>query len=135
MVHALAVRHRLLGLPAQCIPYEPARSPPCDTPPDHIAHPGRAVDRARAGRADHVIRCRERRGTVMFLRLQGRLRSVLQEEPGSLEVPGAAAALPRDLYQEQALTAPSLTRQRRTALISWCSASDTQSDPCDPAGP
>ena len=106
MVHALAVRHRLPGLPAQCIPYEPARSPPCDTPPDHIAHPGRVVDRARAGRADHVIRHRERRRAIVLLRLQGRLRSVLQKEPGSIEVPGAVAALPRDLHQEQTLTAP-----------------------------
>ena len=31
---------------------------------------------------------------------------LLQEEPGSLEVPGPAAALPRELHQEQALSRP-----------------------------
>ena len=43
---------------------------------------------------------------VLLLQLQGRLRSVLQEEPGSLQVPGPAAALPGELHQEQALTRP-----------------------------
>ena len=42
------------SLSAQCIPYEPARSPPCDTPQDHPDCPGCALSRDR-GRRDMTL--------------------------------------------------------------------------------
>ena len=83
-------------------PYEAARSPPCDTPQDHPDRPGHALSRDRACRADDAGLHRERRG-FLLIRMQGRLRQLLQEEPGPVEVPGPVAALPRELHQEQAL--------------------------------
>ncbi len=49
MVWAVAVRcDSVPDLPAQCIPYEPARSPPCDTPQDHADRFGHGVSLAIA---------------------------------------------------------------------------------------
>ena len=45
---------------------------------------------------------RECRG-ILLHRVQGRLRQLLQEEPGPVEVLRPAAALSRELHQEQAL--------------------------------
>src|SRR5262249_12678284 len=94
-------------------PVRPGRRPACETPPDHADRHGGTVPRGRPGRP-HDTALSRARGGVVFVRLQGRLRGVLQEEPGSLQVSDAAATLPRGLHPQQALIRP--VRVRRPLL-------------------
>jgi hypothetical protein len=129
MVRPVAVRSvPLPGLPAQCIPYETARSPHCETLQAHADRPSRTVCCRRAGRIGAADAYRERRGAVVLRQLQGCLRSVLQEKPGSIQVPDPAAALPGKLHQEQALKTPSAR-----GAISCRSFSGKRSSLCGPA--
>src|SRR5581483_2987357 len=111
------------------------QEPTCDTPQDHADLDGAPA----CGPARRVVPAalhRQGRG-LLLVPMQGGLRCLLQEQPGPLQVPGAAATLPGELpaQPQRALTAQPRTRithSRRgpcAPITSWPAMSAVRDGP------